>query len=294
MAQDNSRAPRRDSQGNLLFYSYGIRQEGNKYYLEFQPHRNSKREDYVKIEATPFSTHSNGKPLYVATAPDNIDFHDLKVKKGDLIMCTSTGYIHPIKLAAIQDYNKGDVEFAFIENKGVTLGRYIKGNHNKDWYVIANGSTEYDPNGKRVLTNGKWGDYSNATSSNNSSQTDSTPSTSSTSTNGSSSTSSTSSTKGSSSTSSTSSTITTGSTTGTGSTTSTDSTSNRSFDFLDNVLGTQKKEDSKDKTTELDPNQVANTIVSDTKLNDTAISSLVSTYLNSLYRINRSYNTQTK
>lgn len=281
MAQDNSRAPRRDSQGNLLFYSYGIRQEGNKYYLEFQPHRNSKREDYVKIEATPFSTHSNGKPLYVATAPDNIDFHDLKVKKGDLIMCTSTGYIRPIKLAARQDYNKGDVEFAFIENKGVTLGRYIKGNHNKNWYVIANGSTEYDPNGKRVLTNGKWGDYSNATSSNNSSQTDSTPSTSSTST------------TGSSSTSSTSSTTDTSSTTGTSSITSTDSSTTRSFDFLDDVLGIQK-EGSKDKTEEVDPNQIANTIVNDTKLNDNALDKLVSTYLNSLYRINRSYNTQTK
>ena len=90
----------------------------------------------------------------------------------------------------------------------------------------------------------------------------------------------------------------TGSTTDTSSTVSTDSTTNtdsttRSFDFLDDVLGTQK-EASKDKTTELDPNQIANTIVSETKLNDTAISSLVATYLNSLHRINRSYNTQTK
>lgn len=76
--------------------------------------------------------------------------------------------------------------------------------------------------------------------------------------------------------------------------TDTDSTtSTRSFDFLDDILGTQK-EQSKDKTTELNPNQIANTIVNETKLNDTAISSLVSTYLNSLYRINRSYNTQTK
>lgn len=74
---------------------------------------------------------------------------------------------------------------------------------------------------------------------------------------------------------------------------STTSTSTRSFDFLDDILGTQK-EASKDKTTELDPNQIANTIVNETKLNDTAISSLVSTYLNSLHRINRSYNTQTK
>lgn len=282
MAQDNSKGPLRDKWGNLHFLSYGIRQEGNKYYLEFQPHSNSKREDYVKIEATPFSTHSNGKRLYVATAPDNIDFHDLKVKKGDLIMCTSAGYIRPIKLAARQDYNKGDVEFAFIENKGVTLGRYIKGNHNKDWYVIANGSTEYDPNGKRVLTNGKWGNYSNATSSNNSNQTDSTPSTSSAS-----------SSTSSSSTSSTSSTTTTGSTTDASSTTSTDSSTTRSFDFLDDVLGIQK-EGSKDKPAEVDPNQIANTIVNETKLNDTAVSSLVSNYLNSLYRINRSYNTQTK
>lgn len=76
-------------------------------------------------------------------------------------------------------------------------------------------------------------------------------------------------------------------------TTSTSPTSTRSFDFLDDILGTQK-EGSKDKTTELDPNQIANTIVNETKLNDTAISSLVSTYLNSLNRINRSYNTQTK
>ena len=107
----------------------------------------------------------------------------------------------------------------------------------------------------------------------------------------------TSSTSDTNSSTNTSSTTSTDSTTDTDSTTSTDtstdSTTTRSFDFLDNVLGTQK-EGSKDKATELDPNQVANTIVSDTKLNDTAISSLVATYLNSLHRINRSYNTQTK
>jgi hypothetical protein len=54
------------------------------------------------------------------------------------------------------------------------------------------------------------------------------------------------------------------------------------------------KTDGTSETKEFDPNQIANTIVNETKLNDTAISSLVSNYLNSLHRINRSYNTQTK
>ena len=152
------------------------------------------------------------------------------------------------------------------------------------------------------MSNGKWRVYLNKASApkggaGNVASTTSTDSNTGTT----SSTDSTSSTSSTDSTSSTSSTTTTDSTTGTSSTTSTDtssttstdSTTTRSFDFLDDVLGTQK-ESSKDKATDLDPNQVANAIVSDTKLNDTAISSLVSTYLSSLHRINRSYNTQTK
>lgn len=150
------------------------------------------------------------------------------------------------------------------------------------------------------LSNGKWRVYLNKASAskgsagNVASTTSKASNTSITSSTGSNP--SVSNTSNTSSTSSTSPTTTTDSTTSTGSITSTDTNTDsttRSFDFLDDVLGTQK-EASKDKTTELDPNQIANTIVSETKLNDTAISSLVSTYLNSLHRINRSYNTQTK
>lgn len=210
---------------------------------------------------------------YIGQIPEDISIEGVQYKKGDLIHYSDGGLFGSDKVYKVdtikspKNYAKGEVEYKSAYNKW--LGRYITGDHNKNWYILSEGSTGYDSKGNyNILKKGKWVDNTDSASSS--------PTTKSI-TN---------------STDVTNSTSDTNTTTDTSSAISTDSTT-RSFDFLDDILGTQK-EDSKDKTTELDPNQIANTIVNETKLNDTAISSLVSTYLNSLNRINRSYNTQTK
>ena len=185
----------------------------------------------------------------------------------------------------IHDYGES------LKDQLMTKGQTLVKVSNGKWRVYLNGSSAPSGSTSNIASTTSTDSNSSTTSSTNSA-----PSTSNTSTinstTGSSSTSRINSTTGTNTTSSISSTTNTSPTTDSSSITSTDSTT-RSFDFLDDVLGTQK-EASKDKTTEVDPNQIANTIVNDTKLNDTAISNLVSTYLNSLYRINKSYNTQPK
>ena len=236
----------------------------------------------------PFKVDDDYKPIYSDTNGRYYQFNESELEYGTFgypgSEITNDDIIH--------DYGKSLKDE--LKAKGQALVKVSNGK----WRVYLNGSSA-PSSGTSNIASTTSTDSNTSTTSSTTSSTDSAPSTSNTSTTssttGSSSTSRTNrtnSTIGTGSTSSISSTTNTSSTTDASSTTSTDSTT-RSFDFLDDVLGTKNK-DNEDKPTEIDPNQVANTIVSETKLNDDAISSLVSTYLNSLHKINRSYNTQTK